>query len=552
MSNKIRWAPVTWVFGTLMIGIGVILDDAQAGEKGRPVELAVNFINQAIQTKITAQKLPCSARADDAEFMRRAYLDLTGRIPTVEQAARFLDSKDAQKRRKLVDELLASPNFGKHFANVWTNLLYSGDIDPPQNVRQSDLTTWLTTEFNANRSWDKIVQDIIAAEGNSPQAIFTIINGDNGKPGANKLAGASSKLFLGVQLQCAECHNHPFAKWKQKEFWGMAAFFGQVQNGSGGKKATGKGGVAETSGAVKAAKKGPAIATQGPGTIVIPNTAGKLVGTLVKARYLEGPEPALAAGPLRPTLAKWMTAPENPFFAKASVNRLWYQMFGRGLVHPVDDMHEDNTCSHPELLDKLAAEFKVSGFDVKHLLRVICNSEPYQRTSKPLPDNKDDEVHVARMNIKPFTPDMLYDSLCVAMSTGDINVATGRQPTSGRQKGVAKGANPRDRFIKFFSTRDENTALTEYTNGIPQILAMLNTEQLNKGSGTVDQIVKAKMPPEKAIETLFLATLSRRPSADDMVLMTKYLDARANQTPTERYAGMLWILLNTSEFTLNH
>jgi hypothetical protein len=552
MKRPFRGAFLSWAVGTLMMAIFVVWSDAQAGDNIRPVEPASTFVNQAIHKKLTQAKVPCSAVADDAEFLRRVYLDLTGRIPTLEQAVRFLDSKDADKRRKLVDELLASPNFGKHFANVWTTLIYSGDIDPPQNVKQAELTAWLATQFNAGRGWDKIVQDLITAEGNAPQAIFTIINGDNGKPGANKLAGASSKLFLGVQLQCAECHNHPFAKWKQKEFWGMAAFFGQVQNGGAAKKGKGTGGVAESTSAVKAAKKGAAIATQGPGTIVIPNTAGKLVGAVVKARYLEGAEPTLPTGPLRPTLAKWMTAPENPFFAKASANRLWYQMFGRGLVQPVDDMHEENACSHPEVLDKLAQEFKASGFDVKHLLRVICNSEPYQRTSKPLPGNKDDDDHYARMNVKAFTPDMLYDSLCVAMSTNDINVATGRQPTTGRQKGTAKGGNPRERFVKFFSTRDDNTMLTEYTDGIPQILAMLNTEQLNKGGGTVDQIVKAKTPEPKAIETLFLATLSRRPTTEDMAIMTKYLSTRQSQPAAERYSGMLWILINTSEFTLNH
>jgi len=185
-------------------------------------------------------------------------------------------------------------------------------------------------------------------------------------------------------------------------------------------------------------------------------------------------------------------------------------------------------------------------------LRVICNSEPYQRSSKPLPGNKEDEDHFARMNVKAFTPDMLYDSLCVAMSANDVNVATGRQPTASKQKGIIKGATPRERFVKFFNTRDDNTALTEYTDGIPQILAMLNTEQLNKGGGTVDQIVRAKMAEPKAIETLFLATLSRRPTTYDVAIMTKHLSTRQTQPPAERYAGVLWILMNTSEFTLNH
>jgi len=537
-------------FGTLMIGIGVVLTDAQAGENVRSVEPASTFVNQAIHKKLTTAKIPCSAVADDAEFLRRVNLDLTGRIPTGEQAVRFLDSKETDKRRKLVDELLASPNFGKHFAYVWSNLIYSGDIFVPRvdNVKQAMLTDWLATEFNANHSWDKIVQQLIHAEGTSPQAIFTVINGDDGNPEANKLTGASSKLFLGVQLQCAECHDHPFAKWKQTEFWGMAAFFGQVKNVGGTRR--GSASVAETATDVKA-KNATGIATKGPGTIVIPNTAGKLIGSVVKARYLGGDEPTLPSVPLRPTLAKWMTAPENPFFAKASVNRLWYQMCGRGLVNPVDDMIETNACSHPELLDKLAEEFKASGFDVKHLLRVICNSEPYQRTSKPLPGNKDDRDHYARMNVKALTPDMMYDSLCVAMSANDIEVKTGT-PIKGTPKGNAFSANLRASFVKFFNTRDDSTILTEYTDGIPQILAMLNTEQLNKGGGTVDQIVKAKMPEPKAIETLFLATLSRRPTADDMAIMTKHLSTLQSQPAAERYAGILSILINTSEFTLNH
>jgi len=342
MKRSIRAAYLSWTLGALTIVMSVLLTDAQAGDEVRPDEPVSTFVNQAIQKKLTAAKIPCSVVADDAEFLRRAYLDLTGRIPTVEQAVRFLDSKDANKRRKLVDELLASPNFGKHFANVWTNLIYSGDIDPPQNIKQADLTAWLATQFSANRSWDKIVQDLISAEGNSPQAIFTIINGDNGKPAANKLAGASAKLFLGVQLQCAECHNHPFAKWKQKEFWGMPPSMA--------------GDPARQEASTPASRRPPAPSSGQERRLHRDARAGhdrdsehrgKLVGATVKARYLEGSEPALPSGPLRPTLAKWMTAPENPFFAKAAVNRLWYQMFGRGLVHPVDDMHEANPCSHP-------------------------------------------------------------------------------------------------------------------------------------------------------------------------------------------------------------
>lgn len=549
MPRILKHFRLGWAIAASAMALTVVWADDPSP---RAIEPTTEIIQKEIQKKIASAKVAVSPVADDAEFMRRVYLDLTGRIPTLAQAQRFLDSTEKDKRRKLIDELLASPNFAKHWANVWTTLLYSGDIDPPNNVRQESLNAWLVSQFNSNRPWDKLVTDIVTAEGNSPQAIFTIINGDNGKPLANKLAGATTKLFLGVQLQCAECHNHPFAKWKQKEFWGMAAFFGQVQNGGGNAKKAPTGGISEAAVAKKAAKKGTSIATQGPGTIVIPTTAGKLTGAVVQAKYLAGAEPKVSPGPLRPGFAKWLTAKENPFFAKAAVNRLWYQMFGRGIVTPVDDMFGCNDPTHPELLDKLAEEFIASGFDVKHLLRVIANSEPYQRTSRPVEGNKDDEIHFARMNVKALTPDMLYDSLCNALNAKEINVATGRQPTSGKQKGTVKGGAPRERFVKFFGTRDENAALTDYTDGIPQILAMLNTKQLNDGGGTVDAIVKGKMPEAKAVETLFLATLSRRPTGDETMLMTKYLSERAKQTPAERYAGMLWILINTSEFTLNH
>jgi hypothetical protein len=410
---------------------------------------------------------------------------------------------------------------------------------------------WLEDKFNRNEPWNKIVSEILTATGDrnkNPAVVYFLANvNDNFQPAAEKLTGVTASAFLGVQLQCCECHNHPFTKWKQTDFWGMAAFFSHTHGEATSKKAQ-KGGempAVRESIAEPRAKKGAASITKGapPGSVVIPESKGKIV----KAKYLEGSEPSLAGKTAyRPSLAAWLTSPTNKYFADAAVNRMWAHFFGKGLTNPVDDMRSDNPPSHPEVLSILSREFVASGFDLKHLIRCICNSRAYQRSSVRLPSNKDDDALYSRMAVKMMTADVLYDSLQTVLGEAPEPRRVRRGGAPIAKKGAAK--DPRSRFVEFFDTQDEKGPSPEYTHGIPQVLRLMNAEAFNSGGAVIDKFAKPGVGKDKVIENLFLSTLSRRPTPREAAKFAAFVGADARKG----YQQVLWVLINSSEFILNH
>jgi ferric-dicitrate binding protein FerR (iron transport regulator) len=515
-----------------------------------PVAAAVDA---ELDQSLAATKLPASPRADDAEFLRRVTLDITGRVPSYKRALAFLESKDPDKRRKLIDELLAGPDYGRHFATVWRNLIVPrSEATGVKGQPRDDFSPWLAGQFNRNRGWDRIVSDLLTAEGplaDNPQSAFVMANAPEFQPQPALLAGSTARLFLGVQLRCAECHDHPFAQWKQADFWGVAAFFGRVRY-AGAK--TGKPTLAEAAEAPQEGKTkgGAGRPATVPGGIVIPASAGKAGGRVVKARFLQGAEVDLnAEGPYRARLAAWLTAVDNPYFANAAVNRLWAHFFGRGFVHPVDGFDENHAPAHPALLKRLADEFVASGYDLKHLVRCVCNSKAYQRTSRPLPGNEDDVSGVSHMAIKVMTPEMFYDSLGVVTAV-DKNDPLMNTAQARPGKGGGLLPESREQFARFFRPQGDEAEPGPYSQGIPQFLKLMNAPLLNGGAPVIDKLIRSAVGREGAVETLYLVALSRRPSPAEVKRMTDYL-ARRKDTG-EGYRGVLWILLNSSEFVLNH
>jgi hypothetical protein len=563
-------------------GPALLADDPKPGKPVKPpppqerhpareVGPVVAAIDREIAARLTESRIAASPAADDAEFLRRVYLDLAGHIPTWNRAADFLDSRDPEKRAKLIDELLSSADFGRHQAETWAPLL--APRDPANTKYQPDrFSPWLAQELNRNVGWDRIAAELVSLTGevkDRPQSAFLMGYGEGFQPKADKLVAGIGTAFLGIQLQCAECHDHPFAPWTQADFWGIAAFFGKVRN-------TG-------------VKGPPYVLTEDPdpkplevrnggierpvlrpgGVIVIPSAGGnKGAGREVAAKLLDGkPQTLDDAAPFRPTFVTWLTSRDNPYFARAFVNRTWARLFGRGLVDPMDQMHANNPPSHPALLDRLAQEFVASEFDVKHLFRCICNGAAYQRSSRPSPGNEDDAALLSHMAVKPVSPEALYDSLEVVYAlsktfpsgkpTGIKPVgvkADPPKPDGGKTVKPAVGKSPpgpaeaRDAFVKYFRGQGGANA-TELGHGIPQFLRRMNGEQFNATSPLVQRLAAENAPPERAIETLFLATLSRRPSADEQSLMMKYVAGRPNVE--DGYSGVLWVLLNTGEFVLN-
>jgi hypothetical protein len=523
--------PPRIALATLMV---LTAGQAAPAEKpaGRDPLVVAAAIDREIDRRLTGARIPTSPPADDAEFLRRATLDLTGRIPTLERTLSFLDDKDPKKRQLLIDKLLASREYGQHFGTVWRNRL--APPNPVSNKPQrDDFTPWLADQFNGGRGWHEIVTDLLTVEDDiakKPQSAFVMANSENFQPQANLLAASTARLFLGVRLRCAECHDHPFASWKQQDFWATAAFFGRLRNTS---------------------KKGPPfILTEEPEAaappapaITLPTGAGKAAGQVVRARFLGGDEPSLRDGvPLRPAFVAWLTAPENPYFAPALVNRMWAHFFGRGFVNPVDDFRDDNPPSHPELLRLLADEFRRSSFDLKHLARCICNSKAYHRTSRSRPGNERDAELFSRAGIKALSPEAFYDSLAVVYAP----YKSGRFAAAGAK---VPRLEPRDAFVRFFRAQGE-AAEDGINQGIPQSLRRLNAEMFNQPAPLIAFLVRKDLPRKEAVELLYLATLTRRPHAEEVDLMTVYLDR--HRSMEEGYVGVLWILLNTGEFVLNH
>jgi hypothetical protein len=513
---------------TFLVPAALVLLAAGSARAGDPKDLA-RRIDQAIDARLREEKVPVSPRADDAEFLRRVYLDVVGHVPPIDKAAAFLDSKDPNKRAKLIDELLASPEYGKHQADVWQSLLLPRNSDN-RRIRFAPMIEWLGENFNANKPWDKMVRELITASGGQDKngaVTYFLAN-----PTPDKLTDNVTRLFLGVRLECAQCHNHPFTSWKQDEYWGMAAFFTKVRLEGNPRQAMQNGGTLS-------------INENGRGRPVrLPDSAKRL-----PPKFLQGEQPKIPSNEAyRPVLADWMTSPSNPYFSKAMVNRTFAQFFGRGLVNPVDDMHDANPPSHPELLDSLAREFAASGFDLKGLIRGICNSQAYQRTSKPRGSNVDASPAVfSHAAIKVMTPEQLFDSLVQVLG------APGQGPQARRPQGQQAlrnpNANPRSAFVAFFQV-DDTAEATEYQAGIPQALRLMNSPQLNNPNA-LNRYVKPGKSPVQVIEDLYLATLSRRPNARELERMTGYVRKHSDE-PRKAYADVLWVLLNTSEFTLNH
>ncbi|MCS7044989.1 MAG: DUF1549 and DUF1553 domain-containing protein [Gemmataceae bacterium] len=498
-----------------------------AGQKLDSKALA-KLIDDEIYRALRLEGIPPSGRSGDAEFLRRVYLDLIGVIPPPGKVTEFLDSKDPEKRAKVIDELLSNERFGKSIAEIWSGLM----IPRESNNRRLDhapFQNWLAKQFNDNVPLDKIVYSLLTSTGNLDEngAVGYFV----GNPTVDKMTDNVSRMFLGVRLECAQCHNHPFVSWKQDDYWGMAAFFMKTKLTINPQQAAKKGvppGVIETSGPAKG-KKGN-----------LPESA-----KIVPAKFLQGVQPKLPAGePYRPVFAQWVVSPDNPFFARAMVNRFWYQLFGRGLVNPVDDMHEENLPSHPELLAALTEQFKVNGFDVKYLIRAICNSEAYQRTSRPLADNIEDKTLFSHRTVRVLSPEQLYDSIVAVMG----QAPTKRGDVAPKQKGVPAGA--REQFLNFFRVDDVDPQ--EYQSGIPQALRLMNSNQTNAVLAIADRAMTGSGgDPKKVIERLYLTIVSRPPGPEDQRRMEEFI-RKAGGPSRQTYGDIAWALLNSSEFALNH
>ena len=378
-----------------------------------------DLIDQHIDARLQEKGIPPAPRADDAEFLRRVYLDITGRIPVTQDVRDFLASTDPHKRARFIDELLESPRHAGHFAALWRALLLSETVASPEaRFFRTGFEAWLKQKLRANVGYDQLVRELITTPITSdPQAPKAVLDRpDQPNPLAffavkeakpENLAASTARVFLGIQIECAQCHNHPFARWTRDQFWSQAAFFAGIER-------HGDDLFAPLSESVDRHEAAP------------PNGKKAISAALLDEKPVEWKK---ARSP-RVALADWLTAPENPYFARATVNRLWGQFFGLGIVDPVDDFHDDNSPSHPALLDELAKHFVAASFDTNYLIQAICRSQAYQRTSVRTHPSQDEGRVFARMAVKGLSAEQFFDSIMLA--TGYREGETSAVPLLGR------------------------------------------------------------------------------------------------------------------------
>jgi hypothetical protein len=487
-----------------------------------------NQIDSHIDARLKAAKVQPAPASDDAEFLRRAYLDITGRIPTPHDIHEFLADTDTNKRAKLIDELLETPRYAGHSAAVWRAALAPETASIPEaQVFRVGFEAWLKSRFRSNAGYDALVRELLTAplstdpdsptpalrrpEDPNPLAFYAV---KDAKP--ENLAAAATRVFLGVQIECAQCHDHPFAKWTRDQFWNQAAFFAGI----------------ERHGDELFSPVSENIAARE----ISPGTGKKTVSAL----YLDEKRPSLKPGVSpRNSLASWITDKNNPFFARAAVNRVWGQYFGRGIVDPVDDFHDGNNPSHPELLDDLAKAFADSSFDLKYLIRGICRTRAYQRTSASTLPAQEDPRLFAHMAVKGLSGEQLFDSLVLA---------------TGFREGTGRGS-PRDQFLTRFALTGKPA---EPETSIPQALALMNGKFISDATtvGTSPMLLSVCETPglttNQRIEGLYLATLNRKPTDKELTRLMKFVGDAGKEKLTERLGDLFWVLLNSAEFRLNH
>ena len=450
--------------------------------------------------------------ATDEEFLRRAYLDLLGRIPDVQEARAFLQTKETDKREKLVEYLLEHPDYPKNFATQWTILLI-GRGNQGRMVDRGALTSWLRKQFAADRPWNEVVHELVSATGSNKENgavnyVLAHLEFD-----AVPLTSRTTRLFLGQQIQCTQCHDHPSNDWKQVDFWGINAFFkGMKTEQKTSVNATGLEAYDHTE-----------LRDEPTDAYVRFDRRNGLVG-IAFPKFLDGRKISQGTDVIRRAeLGKLIADPKNEDLARAFVNRMWAHFLGRGFVNPVDDFGPHNPPTHPELLDKLAQEFQESGYDVKKLCRWIMASRAYQLSSVKAKGGEKDEGLFSQMQLKPMTPEQLFDSLLTA--TTPIAPATATQSDRKRDAWL--------RQFLFAFANDEGEESTSFQGTIPQALMMMNGELMREalsgkpGSFLGDCIeqaqTQARSPEAYMVNQIYLAALSRYPTRKEVQQAGRYL-----------------------------
>ena len=489
-----------------------------------------NFVDQLAADKWMKLGLKPSAPCDDPTFLRRVTVDLCGRLPTVDESRTFLADMGSDKRDRAIERLLASPDYPAYFALKWGSILRNSNLAGADRASYA-FHNWLKDIVARNRPYDEFVRGIVAASGEWADAPAINWFWQSRDDQLHQVTADTAQVFLGLRLQCAKCHHHPYERFTQDDYYGLAGFYTRL-----GRKSFGEPPPYFTSPNVTLGERHP------------------ITGQQIEPKYLDGAVSKFTAEEdPRHALVDWMAKPENPFFSKTMVNRLWGHFFGRGLVHEVDDLRETNPPSNPELLDALAKEFRDRKFDVKHIIRLLVQSRAYQLSSDPTDDNRRDQQNFARFYARRLPAEVAHDA---------VEQATGFKTNFSNMSADSRAIDlPHERFGSYFlDTFDRPKRVSgcecerSTSATLSQVLLLSNSDEvegkLQGGSARIAKLFEAKRSTPQMIEELYLATFSRLPTPQEIVTATGYIDRDAE--PRKAVEDLLWTLLNSREFLFNH
>ena len=504
------------------------------GEQLASLPEPANLVDEAVFAKLRLLGIPPSDPCDDATYLRRVSLDVAGTLPTADEVKAFLADADPAKRERLVDRLLESPGYADLFANKWNMVLRNKRREESDRAGTYAFHRWIRQSLDENKPYDEFVREILTASGdvgfNPAVAWYREVDT------TEEQVEDTAQLFLGMRIQCARCHHHPFEKWSQNDYYGLAAFFSRV-----GTKALPEAGKARDKRIFH--NEGLAVARN-------PRTGQELKPTGLGAAPVDLP----AEADPRVALADWMTDPSNPFFAKSVVNRYWKHFFSRGLVEPEDDMRATNPPTNPELLDGLSAHFVAGGYDLKGLVRTIVLSKTYQLSAAPNALNTDDKQNFSRFYPKRLPAEVLYDAFHQVTATAE---GFDGLPAGTRAIALADpSAGPY--FLKVFGQPQGDTACEcerSQEANLAQSLHLLNsTEVQNKiasGEGRAAKLAADPRPLEEKVAEFYLWIYGRSPDAEELAVAVSHVGRHAD-APKVAYEDLVWALVNTKEFLFNH
>ncbi|MEX2175572.1 MAG: DUF1549 and DUF1553 domain-containing protein [Pirellulaceae bacterium] len=489
--------------------------------------IAGNYIDELVAAKLNKIRMLPSGLCTDEQFLRRVTIDITGLLPAEEEYAAFMADQDPGKRAKLVDRLLERKEFSEIWAMKWAEQLMIKTTNQVSTKSAFLYASWLTDKIASNVPLDVMVQELLSASGGTfknPATNYYQIERDTLKTAENV-----AQVFMGIRTQCAQCHNHPFDRWTMDDYYSFAAFFSQIGRKQGEDY------------------REIIVFNRGGGEVAHP-----LGGRAMKPKFLGGPEPDVKGKDRREVLAKWLTSTDNPYFATSIANRVWAHFLGAGIVEPVDDIRVSNPASNPELFKRLGDKLVEYKYDFKSLVRDICNSHAYQRTTERNESNLTDELNFAHGSVRRISAEMMLD--CIVQVTSVSDKFQGL-PLGSRAVQIANGSTS-NYFLTTFGRAPRDTvcaceAKTEPT--LSQALHMLNGSSIHgkiQQGGLVKTWLAEKQAPPQVIERLYVRCLSRQPMPEEMQRLLAVVEQAAN--PQAGLEDVFWAVLNSREFMFNH